>query len=80
LAWAHQRHPEPSPETLAIRGALAWLNGIASARGVESRFFAMKHGVHAFLVLATPAQACALTHAKVVNFSQEPTLFDSRGF
>lgn len=78
LAWARERSSEPKSEMLAMRGALAWLNGIASARGVEQRFFFAKRGIHGFIVLATPAQACALSSAKLVNFSQEPMMFNAR--
>jgi len=74
LAWAHTQKSPPSSDALAIRGLLAWLNGIASARNLHQRFFFGKVRTHGFVVMASAEQACTLTAQGLVTFSQEPMM------
>jgi len=66
-----------SSDALAIRGSLAWLNGVALARASEQRCFLLVRGFDAYVVMASSSQACALTDAELVDLTQDPVLRDS---
>lgn len=76
LAWANEQKSPPGSDALAIRGLLAWLNGLASQRASSQRFYFAKNGVDGYLVMASQSQACSLSNAKALLLSQDPTWFD----
>jgi hypothetical protein len=76
LDWANAQKSPISAEVLAVRGLLAWLNGVAAERGASQRFFFAKHSIDGYLLMATPEQACALSSSEALLISQEPTWFE----
>lgn len=78
LDWANAQTSPVSADALAVRGLLAWLNGVAAQRGANQRFFFAKHGIDGYLVMATPEQACALSSSGALLLSEEPVWFDPR--
>lgn len=78
LDWANAQKLTVSADALAVRGLLAWLNGVAAQRGTSQRFFFAKHGIEGYLLMATPEQACALSSSEALLLSQEPAWFEPR--